>query len=339
MRHFLRSLIFGLFCLWPALGHAQGTLPIALVQQMTINGTPLAGCLVYFYQAGTVSTPQNVYQDFGLSIPAANPLTCDQYGRVPMFWIANGLIHVRLTDPSGLVYLDTTMQVLGPSSGSGGGGSTVDPTTISSTGDIKFRMTSETVTGWVKLNGTTIGNATSGATGRANADTQNLFVYFWTNCTNGHCPVSGGRGASALADYSASKTLQVPDMRDRMLAGRDCMDTTCAAGLLASNISSGGGDGVDTPGAFGGGANTPITQTYLPNVAVPLTGAPSGTFAQWNGNTGNFSNGGSGVAQFYVRQVDLTNTVVTPQGTTTLGSGVAYPNIGPFLLGSWYVKL
>jgi hypothetical protein len=37
-------------------------------------------------------------------------------------------------------------------------------------------MTSEVVTGWVKLNATTIGSATSGATQRANSDTQNLFV-------------------------------------------------------------------------------------------------------------------------------------------------------------------
>jgi hypothetical protein len=336
----LKSLIFGLFCLWPALGWAAGTIPLAMMQQVDINGKPLAGCILYFFQAGTVGTPQNSYSDFGLSLGAASQVNCDQTGRLPMFWLADGLIQFRLTDAGGVVVISGTMQVLGPSSGGGGGGGTVDPTTIAATGDIKFRMTSETVAGWVKLNGTTIGNATSGASGRANADTQNLFVYLWTNCTNNHCPVSGGRGGSALADYNASKTLTLPSWQDKSPHGRDCMEGTCAGVLLSANISSGGGDGVDTPAAFGGGANTLITQTYLPNVAVPLTGtSPGVSFTQWNGTGGTFASGGGTVFN-PVRTSDLVNTALpAPQGTTTLGSGVAYPNIGPFVLGSWYVKL
>jgi hypothetical protein len=339
MRFLLRALIFCLVGLWPALGAAQGTIPLALQQYVDVNGHPLIGCQLYIYQAGTVSTPQNSYQDFGLTIPQPNPLSCDVNGRIPMFWLANGLIHARLLDANGVQQVDVTMQVLGPSSGSGGGGGGIDPTTIAATGDIKFRMTAETLAGWVKLNGTTIGNSASGATGRANGDTQNLFLYLWINCTNAHCAVSGGRGASALADFNASKTLTLPSWQDKAPVGRDCMDASCAAVLLSSNISSGGGDTVDTPGAFGGGANTPITQTYLPNVAVPLTGSPSGTFATWTGATGGFSQSGGGVIDFFVRQPDLANAVVTPQGATTLGSGVAYPNIGPFILGTWYCKL
>src|SRR6185437_5878883 len=98
-----------------------------------------------------------------------NPAVCDQSGRVPMFWLPSGLVHVRLTDSSGVVQVDTTMQVLGPSSGGGGGGSTIDPTTIAATGDIKYRATNESLTGWVILNGQPIGSATSGASQRANS--------------------------------------------------------------------------------------------------------------------------------------------------------------------------
>jgi len=347
MNRILRGIILAFALLCGGTAFAQGTIPIALVQQMNINGTPLAGCLVYFYQAGTVSTPQNSFQDFGLSIVNLNPLICDQFGRVPMFWLANGLIHVRLTDPSGVVQLDTTMQVLGPSTGSGGGGSTVDPTTIAATGDIKFRMTAETVTGWVKLNSQTIGSASSGATGRANADTQNLFVYLWTNCPNAHCPVIGGRGSTALADYSANKQLTLPDWRDRAPVGRDCMEATCAAGLLSSNITSGGGDGVDTPGASGGAANPLIAQTNLPNVNFAVT-IPSGqgshthTISGASGQTGSNNALGNNGNAFTENGTLTTNAATLPAMTGTAASGgsaTPFGTIGPLVLGSWYVKL
>jgi len=324
---------------------AQGTIPLAMIQQIDVNGQPLAGCQVFFFQAGTVATPQNAYADFGLTQALPNPLTCDQTGRVPMFWLADGLIHVRLTDSSGNVQIDTTMQVLGPSSGSSGGGPTVDPTTIAATGDIKFRLTSETLSGWVFLNGQTIGSATSGATGRANADTQNLFVYLWTNCSNAHCPVVGGRGSSAIADFQANKQITLLDLRDRMPVGRDCMGNTCAGGLLASNISSGGGDGIDTPAATGGAANISIAQTNLPNVNFNVTI----TAGQWlhshgfsfpyGAGTGPGPGGAGPNANNFTGN---TSTVSNPQLTGSApsgGIGAPFAVMSPFALGSWYIKL
>lgn len=265
----IRSLLAAAFSLLvpaaPAL--AAGTIPFALSQQIDANGRPLAGCLLYIYQVGTTATPQQVYSDFGLTTPTANPLQCDQSGRIPLFWLADGQVHPRLTDAGGLVIVDVpVMQVLGPSSGGGGGGGgSVDPSSIASTGDIKFRATSETLTGWVKLNNQTIGSATSGATGRANADTQNLFVYLWTNCPNAHCPVSGGRGATALADFSANKTITPIDLRGRMLAGRDAMDNAVANRIPDSAITSGGGDGRDTPQATGGEASHMLLLAEIPS--------------------------------------------------------------------------
>ncbi|MGH1556406.1 hypothetical protein ACRAWF_45655 [Streptomyces sp. L7] len=78
-----------------------------------------AAALLNFYVAGTVATPQTAYADFGLTTPLPNPLVCDQSGRVPLHWLADGLIHVRLTDSAGGVIVDNTLQVLGPSSGGG----------------------------------------------------------------------------------------------------------------------------------------------------------------------------------------------------------------------------
>jgi hypothetical protein len=351
---------------------AQGTTPLALVQQFDAGGnaTPLSGCLVYFYVAGTVATPQQVFADYGLSQPLPNPVQCDQSGRVPMHWIANGLIHVRLTDASGVVQIDTILQALGPSSGGGPGGppGTVDPTSIASTGDIKYRLSSEILTGWVILNGTTIGNATSGATQRANADTQNLFVYLWQNCTDAHCPVPGGRSTGpggALADFNGSKQITLPNMQARSPVGRDCMGASCAGILLSGNITSGGSDGVDKPGAGGGLANqkttTTISQANLPavNFAVDVAvnipagqgdhvhgSAIGGDYVLYGAAGFSLSSGGIG-AGLAATTGDATLPQLTGNGTGSAASGgsgtaatsASFAIMPPFLLVTWYQKL
>jgi hypothetical protein len=355
MKNLLRLLFVAVISLLPVAAYAQGTTPLALAQQIDANGVPLSGCLTYFYQAGTVATPQNAYADFGLSQPLPNPLPCSTNARIPMHWLANGLVHVRLTDASGNVQVDQTLQVLGPSTGGGGGGggggATIDPTTIAATGDIKYRLTSELLTGWVILNGQTIGSAVSGASQRANADTQNLFVYLWTNCIQAHCPVSGGRGVTALADFSGNKTITLYDMRDSLFVGRDCMGNTCLGGLLASNISSGGGDGVDTPAAWGGVANLAIGQANLPNVNFFNTGiavANGATSIDYHYNNGGYGN--SGTTAFAITNggsygntsllAVATDVYVSAQGySNSGGSGTPFPLMNPFKLVTSYMKL
>lgn len=274
MRAFLRSVFLALGLIMASQpAFPAGVIPFALTQQIDANGRPLAGCLLYIYQVGTTATPQNVFSDFGLTLPLPNPLTCDTTGRLPSFYLADGQVHVRLTDSGGVVKVDVpVMQVVGPSSGGGGGGGgSVDPSSVASSGDVKFRPTSEILTGWVKLNGLTIGSATSGATGRANNDTQNLFVYLWTNCPDAHCPVIGGRGGTALADFQANKQLTLLDWRARTPVGLDDMGASAAGRLLASNVTSGGGDGVTTPNATGGEANHTLVVAEMPSHAHTIT--------------------------------------------------------------------
>jgi len=85
---------------------------------------------------------------------------------------------------------------------------------------------------WLICNGRTIGNAGSGATGRANADMQALFSYLWDTFQNSILAIqdSNGvettRGASATADFSANKRLPLLDLRGRVVAGLDPDDTT-----------------------------------------------------------------------------------------------------------------
>jgi hypothetical protein len=341
MKRFLYIIIGLLAAVVAQPARAQGTIPLSLVQQFNVNGQPLAGCLVYFYVAGTVATPQNSFQDFGLTQANPNPLSCDQSGRVPLFWLANGLIHVRLTDASGVVQVDTTMQVLGPSSGGGGGGGTIDPTTIFATGDIKFRPTSETLAGWVKMNGLTIGSATSGATGRANADTQNLFVYLWSNCHL--CSVVSGKGVSGLADFNANKQITVPDWRARGPAGLDDMGTTAAGILQSKNISSGGGDTVTTPGATGGEAVHTLATAELPSFTPSGSIAMSGTQSFTGvitGPGGNQITGSPGVTINNPATLTVNGSSFTALFSgTPIGGGGNHNVMSPMMLGTWFQKL
>lgn len=87
-----------------------------------------------------------------------------------------------------------------------------------STGDVKLTLKTTADSGWVLANDTSIGDASSGATGRANNDTANLFTLIWTVTSNTFCGVSSGRGASAAADFAAHKTINLPKALGRALA-------------------------------------------------------------------------------------------------------------------------
>ena len=253
-----------LAALWAGPCLAVGTISLSLSQQLDTQGKPLSGCQLYFYQAGT-TTPQNAYQDTGLTIPWPNPMTCDASGRVAQFFLADGYIKIRLADKFGSTILAAdNLLVIGPSSGSGGGGS-VDATTVLATGDVKTSYGTGTMTGFVRMNGRTIGSATSGATERANADAMALFEYLWGADAN--LTVSGGRGASAAADWGANKQLTLPDARGRFIAGMDDMGNTSAARLTALAST--------TLGAAGGSQAVTLTNASLPAISYTPTGTVS----------------------------------------------------------------
>lgn len=318
-----------------------GTLPnLPLSQQFDINGVPLAGCLLYFFAVGTVATPQNAYSDFGLTLPLPNPVVADQTGRLPMFYLADGQVHVRLTDANGVQIFDyPTMQVIGPSSGGGGGGGSVNPNSIFSTGDIKFRLTTETLTGWVKLNNQTIGSATSGATQRANADTQNLFIYLWNNFTNVKCPVSGGRGSSGLADFNANKTIGLPDARSAIFCGLDDMGNT-AKGVLSSANFPGSSDGPTTPCGYGGEANHILLVAEAPKGQHALNFIdPGHSHTDPTENTSGLRGGSSGTCVLPGSQPVSTNTTGITCTLIDNAGGGAHNNCQNFMLGTFYMSL
>lgn len=89
------------------------------------------------------------------------------------------------------------------------------------TGMVMNYMGSSAPSGWLLLNGDSIGDTGSGAT-HTGSSYLLLYTFLWDNLTDTNAPVSGGRGASALADWQADKTLTMPDASGRasvMLGG------------------------------------------------------------------------------------------------------------------------
>lgn len=125
------------------------------------------------------------------------------------------IIAATAADTPARVAVGTDGLVLTADSGAAAGVSWAAPSFT--TGDVKVTFkTAET--GWVLMNDGTIGSASSGATSRANADTEDLYVLLWDNVGDQYAPVTGGRGASAAADFAANKALKLPKVLGRAIA-------------------------------------------------------------------------------------------------------------------------
>lgn len=170
--------------------------------------------------------------------------------------------------------------------------------------------------GYVMLSGRTIGDASSSATERANADTAALFTLLWNSLADAQAPVSGGRGANAAADYAAHKRITLPDARGRVIAGLDNMGGTTASRLT----SSGSGITGTTLGASGGSETHTLTTAQMPAHThnVPLGYATTGTPQTID------TSGYAGA-----------NTVAT----SSAGSGNAHQNTQPTLVLNKIIKL
>jgi len=324
-----------------------GTIPISMTQQFDIYGQPLAGGQLYLIQAGTVSTPQNGFQDPALTIPMPNPIPLDAAGRIPQFFLADGFIKVRLQDAHGVVQLSSDgIQVIGPSSG-GGGGSTVDGTTIFVTGDMKARFDTGVhptpvggvSPGWVRANGLTIGSTTSGATERAAADCQALYIFLWG--VDSSLAVSGGRGASGLADWTANKQLSLPDWRGYNISALDDMGNAPAnrLGPYFTNATTLGAAGGNPSWVFVTANLPPYTPSgSITNGGITTTVSPGNILA----STGLVQVGGGGSFFSYsLNNLTATSTQAASffNGSAQGGTSTPFPTLSPRRLCTVYIKL
>ena len=148
--------------------------------------------------------------------------------------------------------------------------------------------------GFVFADGRSIGDASSNATNRANADTKALFTRFWTfgfplqNQDGSAATV----GASATADFDAHKRVLLPDHSGRAAVGRDNLSGT-ARGILSGYTSVGVAGGVQSTSTTGTGGASVNGSTAAGDIAQAIqvqAGSNSGPFSlYWHGHTMSFN--------------------------------------------------
>jgi hypothetical protein len=217
---------------------------------------------------------------------------------------------------------------------------------VATTGDIKFRPTSETITGWVFANATTIGNAASNATQRANADTANLFAWHWNNFSNTQCPLltSAGapvaRGLNPAADFAANRQITVLDKKGKGQIGVDTMGGAPTTLLNGVPVVSGN---ATTPGSVLGENLHPLTSGENgPHSHANTLNDPGHTHAS-NANSTNFSSLsapgiGTPIVLAQGATINSAMTGITISNASS-GGGVAHNTVHLNMAGSWYLKL
>ena len=184
-------------------------------------------------------------------------------------------------------------------------------------------------TGWLLADGGTIGNASSGGTARANADTQTLFEQLWNDFTNTELPIedSGGspttRGGSASADFSANKRMPLPDIKGNVIVGYDSGDTN-----------------FDAEGETGGAATHTLTTAEMPTHNHSVTD-PGHTHTQHA--LTSTSGADTRVRPDNSSSGDQSTSTSTASATTGLtvdnaGSGNAHNNLQPYIALNYIIK-
>lgn len=231
-----------------------------LANRVTTANAPLNGGKAYFYLT-TTTTLEAVFADAALATPLSNPVVANSAGFFPelVYLDPTKTYRLVLKTSAGATIFDAD-PINSPEGGAGietadiaDGAVTGDKladgaiedklgftpaddadvnalqTALSAeSGKLEWFLRSTAPTGYVIASGGTIGDATSGGTARANADTSVLFALIWALNSTGY-PITdsaGGastRGASAAADFAAHKRLPLPNINgsERFVRGWD----------------------------------------------------------------------------------------------------------------------
>jgi microcystin-dependent protein len=327
-------------------------------QPIFSNFRGVGDAVAYFYDAGT-TTPRTVYQSASGS-PHTQPVAVLGSGNFPAIYVqGTDAYKIRVQDGSGVLLAEyDELQGEVASSGGGGGGGTTIPT-----GFVMFAYSHGAVADWVRANGRTIGSGSSGGTERANADCEPLFLHLWDKDPN--LAVSGGRGATATADWAANKTIALPDFRGRVPIGLDDMGSSAAGRLSGGTFGFGSATAL---GSYGGVPTNTLATGNLPShnhtASTGSSGSHThtGTTASSGSHNHTYSKGaavtaaqaGANASPFFSHTSDNTSSdgahthsFTTDSGgshthTVTVGntgSGTAVNNLQPFILGTTYLKL
>ncbi len=241
-----------------------------------------------------------------------------------MLWFDSGTGQVKLRNPTNTSW--ATIGTIGPPFK----WTAFDfPDTAFTTGDVKLTFKTVADSGWVMMNDGTIGDGSSGASTRANADTSALFSLLWANtadapwCTmyaaGGSTPT--GRGASAAADFAAHRHMALPKVLGRALA-------SAGWGSGLSNLTLATWQGVETVALTAAQlaahthsvtvpAHTHAVQEYAgtgstgQHISATTTGSASGT-STGSGGGASLTSGsaGSGDAHTNIQPTTYLNVMI-----------------------------
>lgn len=233
----------------------------------------------------------------------------------------------------------------------GGAGWTVPPSMMG-TGHWQWRPVADAISGWIISNGTTIGSAASAANQLASASARPAFIYLWSKFSNTICPVSGGRGASAAADWAANKTIGTPDMRSTGWSGVDGMGNPGGGNNLYAGVPVVSGGATTPTSIIGANLHTLLSSesaTHFHTAGIADSGhahAYDKTNLSPNGATGGGGNNSVSLGTPYVSS--STTTVVTGvrvnssnglDTTNNSGGGGAHNNTSRVMLGYFFIKM
>ncbi len=244
------------------------------------QGYPVDGAQLYAYDAGT-TTLRDLFVSSDLNAKHPVPVvTAD--GVLPAMWVGAGDYDVVLRGPDGGQIRRIDGLIGDPIAASTPG--TFDPNAQLQTGDVITRHGTGSRTGFVRANGLTIGSSASIGTERANDDCHALFVFLYVN--DASLMVSGGRSsAGAEADWSANKTITLPDDRGRLEIGvpdmgnGDVTATRLAGGLVPNGTSLGAtaGEAAHALAAAEVGGSATVTTSGATQVVTTAGGAAHNT--------------------------------------------------------------
>lgn len=164
--------------------------------------------------------------------------------------------------------------------------------------------------GWLLLNGDTIGNLASGAD-HERTDYESLFTLLWNSMADPEAPVSTGRGGTAALDWNAGKSLTLPDLRGRAVLGS-------GAGMgLTARIQ----------GVSGGAEAHTLTAGQSGSPAHNHSGLSGGSVVQIAGDNDD---------GIFVRTTSGQST--TTGNSSASSAAEAHPIMPPFLALSYIVK-
>lgn len=323
---------------------------------------PSPGAKLYFYDAGT-TTPKTVYTTSALSVAHPSPVLTNAAGMVPPIYVGVGAYKVRILAPGGVLLAEVD--------GIEGAAEEVVIPEIPEfegfvTGDIIAAYDTAVRPDWVRCNGRTIGNTSSGGTEGVGSDYLALYLHLWNIDAN--LSVNGGRGVSAQADWDANKTIALPDFRNRALVGRGSMGSGASG-----RITTGSTANPDLLGGSGGTETITLTEAQLAAHDHPVTINPNGAHTH-AGSVANVNNehyhnmpfpvigsvaGVTSGSDFNAVTALTTVTDITQNAvahghtlamvgdgehihsatTSNAGGGQAHNNMSPFILVTFYMKL